>query len=138
MVIRSIFQHFRRFISLAILITIASMFLVLSCHGESVQFNQGFGYHPNPDSCEEHISQPRDVHTDKSIFDGVSIPDGKALIAALFVAVAFSLFPKLPERYSRPARIALNYHQRKRWVWARHTPFSSSAFFPYFAAQRDQ
>lgn len=137
MAIRSILEHFRRLTSLAILVTIASMFLILSCHGESLQFNQGFGYHPAPDSCEEHIIQPGDLHTDKSIFDGVSIPGWKVLIAAVFVAAIFTLFPKLPERYSRHARIALDYHQRKRWVWARHTPFSSSSFFPYFAAQRD-
>lgn len=138
MVIRSIIKHLRRLTSLAILVTIASMFLILSCHGESIQFNQGFGYHPAPDSCEEHIIQPGDVHTDKSIFDGISIPEGKTLIVALVVATFFVLYPKLPERYSRLTKVALIYHQRKRWVWARHTPFSSSAFFPYFAAQRDQ
>ena len=137
MVIPSIPEYFRYFISFAILVAIVSMFLVLSCHSESIQFNNGFGYHPSPDSCEEHIGQPRDVHTNKSIFDSVSLPEGKALIAAIFVATFFFLFPTLPERYNRSARIALNYHQRKRWVWARHTPFSSTAFFPYLAAQRD-
>lgn len=137
MVIWSIVEHLCRLTSFAILVMIALMFLVLSCHGESLQFNQGFGYHLAPDLCEEHIIQSGDLHTDKSIFDGVSIPSWKVLIVAIFIAAIFTIFPKLSERYSRLARIAIDYHQRKRWVWARHTPFSSSTFFPYFAATRD-
>lgn len=137
--IRSVFQHFRCFTSLVILAIIASMFVIFSCGGGPVQFNQSFGYHPTPDSCEEHhLSQSADAQTIKGIFDGVSVPDGKVFLAAIFVAIFFSIFPALPERYNARARIALHYHRHKRWVWARHTPFSSSAFFPYFAATRDQ
>ena len=137
MVLESFKEYIRRYGSLAILAAIAAMFVILSCHGKSIQFIQGFGYHPSPESCEEHISQPGDVHRDKSIFDGVNIPEEKALIIALVLAVFLVLFPKLPERYDHQSKIAQIYHQRKRWVWARHTPFSSSTFFPYFAAVRD-
>lgn len=128
----------RRLASLAILVTIALMFLILSCHGGPLQFNQGFGYSPVGNTCEEHSVQSNDTHTAASIFDGVNIPDRKVFIFAIVFALAFTVLLPLSERYSRTARIAFRYHQRKRWVWARHTPFSSSTFLPYFAAQRDQ
>lgn len=138
MVIRPIIEHLRHFTSLAILVTIASMFLILSCHCEPFQFNQGFGYYSSANSCEEHTLQSGNPHADKGIFDEVSFPERKVLIAALVVAVFLMVYPKLSERYNNQSKVALLYHQRKRWVWARHTPFSSSTFFPYFAATRDQ
>ncbi len=122
---------------MAILMAVAGMFVVLSCYGESMQFNNGFGFHQSSQSCEEHISQPGDVHTDKCIFDGVVLPEGNSFAAALLIVAFFVLFPTFPERYNRSTKISRIYNRLKRWVWAKNLPFSFLGFFPYFAAIRD-
>lgn len=124
--------------SAAILAALAFMFVVVSCHGKAVQFNAGFGYHPAPDSCEEHVFKTGEAHVEKSLFDNMALPGVKILLAAFVTAIFVAVFPKLPERYSSQTNSALVYHERKRWVWARNLPFSSITFFPYFSAVRDQ
>lgn len=134
---RRVHHFLQRLGSVAILAALAFMFVVVSCHGKAVQFDAGFGYHPVPDSCEEHVLTAGEAHTEKSLFDSITLPELKILLAVLVIAAFTVVFPKLPERYSSQTKNALVYHQRKRWVWARNLPFSSVGFFPYFAAVRD-
>ena len=139
MLFGSLGTFIRRCASVAILTAIASVFFVLSCHGESLQFSAYPGFHAASQSCEEHhVLQSGETHTEKSMFDGITIPNEKIFLAVVLVAVFFSLYPKFSEQFNRSVKVAFVHNQRKRWVWARHTPFSSSTFFPYFAAQRDQ
>lgn len=130
--------YLRQFASLAILVAIAAMLVVLSCHGESLQFSTYPTFHPVSQSCEEeHTLQAGEVRTETSVFGKISIPGGKIFLAVAFGLTFFSLYPKSDERFTQVVKVMLVHNQRKRWIWARNLPFSSSGFFPYFAAVRD-
>ncbi len=134
----SIKVRFRRYASLAILASIASVFFVLSCYGKSLQSSTYPGFHTSSQSCEkQHVLQSGETHAENSMFDGITMPNEKTFLAVAFVVIFFSLFPKLSEQFNRSVKVAFIHNQRKRWVWSRNLPFSSVGFFPYFAALRD-
>ncbi len=132
-----IIHTFSRIASTTVLSAIMAMFIVLSCHGESIQFRLSPVIASHSQSCNEHVLQPGEIQTPKNIFAGVILPENSITFAILFLVSLAFFFPKLVDRYTEHVKCILAANQRKRWIWSRHLPFSSLRFSPYFAAQRD-
>lgn len=125
--------------SAAILAAIAAMFIVLSCHGGSLQLTSYPAFHAPTQTCEEHtLEDAGTFSTQKSIFNSVDPTSNKLLGVALLIAVLVVIFPKQDVVFSHRVKLTLAHNQRQRWIWARNLPFSSVCFLPSFAARCDQ
>lgn len=126
-----------RTLSILVLVAFAVMFFASSCGGVSLQFDTTPFVSAAEASCEEHVLQEGEIHTEESIFASVVVPQGEVFFSAVIVAVLF-VFSYLPlKEVGRYVKTVLGRSRKRRWVWARGLPFSSFAFLPYFAAQRD-
>lgn len=137
MPLRSTTQYLRRSVSLAVLAAIGTLFVVLSCHGGSLQFSAAQGFHLPSQSCEEHTLDSVTPHAEKSIFSMATREDGKFFPVVVLVVAFFLLAARPHDPHKHSVKMALASNQQKRWVWSKNLPFSSLSFFPYFAAQRD-